>query len=173
LSTVYGIIHQHGGEVLLDSEEGKGSTFTVYLPLTTAAAEKDRSEEGEVPRGNETILFVEDNPSVRKITKRMLETLGYRVLDASGFDEAMQVLSGEAGRVDLLLTDVVMPGVDGVELAGRVRELRPDIRLLFASGYPQEQLARHGIDRPDAELLKKPFDIRELGKALRRVLDGD
>jgi two-component system, cell cycle sensor histidine kinase and response regulator CckA len=174
LSTAYGIVKQSDGYIWCDSEPGSGTTFTVYLPRFEAAAPVAESEPVEPLEagGTEIVLLAEDEQVVRRLVKEMLERLGYSVLVASNGAEALERLEEHEGRVDLLLTDVVMPGMSGRELAGVVRRRCPDARVLFMSGYAEDAVASHGVLQPGAQLLEKPFTATSLGAKVRAVLDA-
>jgi PAS domain S-box-containing protein len=171
LSTVYGIVRQSGGHIQVDSERGRGSRFTIYFPAVTDAAELPRPETvlTDGPLGRETLLLVEDDPMVRSLAVEALKLKGYRVLDAGDGREALQ-LAESAGRIDLLITDVVMPRMTGRELADRLRATAPSMRVLFMSGYPGslgDQLGRN------VDLLEKPFTSLTLVSRVRQALDRD
>ena len=172
LSTVYGIIAQSGGGVEVRSSGG-GVTFTAYLPQATGPMEDDRwvntAGAGSLTRGNERVLLVEDEDPVRELVRRVLESAGYEVLAAGLPSEAERLLDGGA-RVDLLLTDVVMPEMSGYDLAARVLERRPEIRMLFMSGYSHRV---PGAEIAKGELLKKPFAPEQLARAVRAALDDN
>ena len=176
LSTVYGIVKQTGGFIFADSEVGKGTTFTIYLPVHTAtpeaqAAEEVKSKEGVSDTwGHGTVLLVEDEAMVRAVAKRALERKGYEVLTANNGEEALEVIEGLEEPVDLLITDVVMPSMDGPTLVGHARQLYPDLKIIFISGYAEEQL-RRSIDVPDVSFLPKPFSVQELAEAVREVIN--
>ncbi len=172
LATVYGIIKQNMGEILVYSEPGQGTTFKIYLPrlkdaLTTpvAAAEKQ-----DMIMGTETILLVEDDEVVRTMIVEILTSLGYSVLEAADGEEAMQTFKRYHGRIELLLTDVVMPKMNGAELARKVLKLRPDIKVLFMSGYTDDAVVRHGILQDDVHFLQKPLTPKTLAQTVRRLL---
>ena len=173
LSTVYGIVAQSGGHVVVASEPGAGSTFTIYLPWHTDAlvpaplAPPPPSVRG----GSETVLLVEDEHLVRQLTHEILRRHGYRVLQAGDGLQALEVLRGHAGRIDLLLTDVVMPRMSGRELVEQARPLRPDMRILYVSGYSEEAIARQGQLTEGIELLSKPFTPSVLTAKIRQLLD--
>ncbi len=142
LATVYGIVRQSGGHIFVASESGRGSTFTIYLPRVEAPVESVAAAAPAAPgRGSETILLVEDETPVRDLTRRCLEQRGYAVLQAASAEDALDVLARHPGRLDLLLTDVVMPGASGPELARRLTAERPDLHVLFVSGYPDDSPA--------------------------------
>jgi len=175
LSTVYGIVKQPGGNIWAYSEEGKGTTFKVYLPVAAKIEPSSpRSESPDaLPRGTETILLVEDEEKVRNIAQRILSHLGYHVLAVRNAQEAMETLSSSPGTVlHLMVTDVVMPGMSGFELARRVTERRPKVKVLFMSGYSEEMMINHGILPPD-RFLQKPFSPDRLAQKVREVLDKE
>jgi CheY-like chemotaxis protein len=174
LSTVYGIVKQTGGHVTVRSAPGEGAAFTIYLPRATEA--EARTEASRVaPRaagGPETILVVEDERAVRSLVKEILETNGYSVLEAGNADEALRAAQAYAGTIDLLLSDVVMPGMSGPSLAVQLRAMRPSIEVLFMSGYAEEPLELRGIVEKGAGFLAKPFTLAALTRKVREVLDA-
>ena len=171
LSTVYGIVKQSGGHIEVHSEPGRGSTFKVFLPRTEAAARTPRSAtEGEVPRGSETILLVEDEGDLRVLTREILEEGGYRVLEAGGPDAALQSAPSHPGPIHLVLTDVVMPRMSGREMAARLKTLRPEIQVLYMSGYTDDAIGHHGVLSPGTHFLQKPFTPETLLRKVREVL---
>ncbi|MGH2946864.1 MAG: ATP-binding protein [Solirubrobacteraceae bacterium] len=173
LATVFGVVKQSGGSIYVYSEEGGGTTFKIYLPAAAAerlsgAAPPAAGEE----HGTETIMVVEDDESVRDLVRLMLEGKGYEVLAAAGAEEAARLCAERPGEVDLLLTDVVMPDVNGRVLAERLVELSPSMRILFMSGYSDEAVYRHGVISPNAAFIEKPFTDRTLARKVREVLDA-
>ncbi len=173
LATVYGIVKQSGGYVWVYSEPGQGTTFKVYLPRAQAlAAAPDRSAAGGRPRrGSETILLVEDERGVRELAREHLELNGYTVLQAEDGEAALEVASKHSGKIHLLLTDVVMPGMSGRDLAERMEKLRPGIKILYMSGYTDQAIIHHGILAADTVLLQKPFTLHALAGKLREALE--
>jgi two-component system, cell cycle sensor histidine kinase and response regulator CckA len=174
LATVYGIIKQSGGYIAVRSRPGEGSTFSLFLPKTDqekavhATTEKEAASIG----GTETILLVEDQPEVRAIARTILSRHGYRVLEATGGREALALVAGDTGPIHLLLTDVVMPAIGGQELASQLKPARPDLRVLFASGYTDDALVQQGVLQPGADLIQKPFTREALLQKVRAVLDA-
>jgi PAS domain S-box-containing protein len=170
LSTVYGIVQQSEGGLSVQSEPGRGSTFTVYLPQVADAPDTLPVLERDTEKGTETILLVEDEPALRRLTKRILASAGYTVLDAGGGDEALAMLAAYDGPVHLLLTDVVMPGMNGRDLATRVVARRSGIRVLYASGYTDDAIFRHGVLDDGSRLISKPYAPGELRRKVREIL---
>jgi PAS domain S-box-containing protein len=173
LSTVYGIVKQSDGHVWVYSEVGRGTTFKIYFPRLeqAAAAIIPQSAEQISPGGSETIVVVEDDEPLRRLLVGVLESSGYRVLDAENPETALQVCARHNPPVDLLLTDVVMPSLSGSALAERVRQSRPDIRVVYVSGYNGELIARHGVLTPGSILIEKPFTRDVLLSKIRSALD--
>ncbi|MFN2566711.1 MAG: ATP-binding protein [Gemmatimonadaceae bacterium] len=172
LSTVYGIIKQSGGHVWVDSEPAQGTTFRIYMPHATSRESLPTvSPRAHVAAaGQETILLVDDEESLRVAARRMLQRAGFTVLQASDGADALRVLAEHTGPVHALVTDVVMPGVGGPELARRLREVRPDLPTLFISGYTEEGVRTQGVLQPDAAYLEKPFSPEDLVRKVREVL---
>src|SRR5213592_1044324 len=173
LATVYGIVRQSGGHIAVDSAPGRGATFRIYLPRVEAPLDPtDRPTPVTAPAaGSETILLVEDEHLVRLLARKVLERAGYRVLVAAGGAEALDLAERYAGTIHLLLTDVVMPGMNGRELIRRLAPLRPDLRVLYMSGYADEAVAQHGVLDPGTAFLQKPFTPGGLADKVRGVLD--
>jgi PAS domain S-box-containing protein len=174
LATVYGIVKQSGGDVQISSEPGVGTTFTVLLPVTDdAPAELEAPVARAAPSGGgETVLVVEDEPAIREVARRILRRSGYEVLMTESPLDALEVARVHDGRIHLLMTDVVMPRMLGKDVAERVRALRPDVKVLFMSGYARPVLASSGTLEPGVTLLEKPFSESVLLETVRQVLDG-
>lgn len=173
LSTVYGIVKQSEGYVWVYSEVGNGARFKVYLPRVEAAVQKlDTGVSAALPGGSETILLVEDDDSMRKLTRSCLEKRGYTVLDVPNGEVAIRTVTEHGGPIHLLLTDVVMPGISGRQLAESLAVARPEMRLLYISGYTADIIADRGILEPHLVLLEKPFTQEALLQKVRQVLDG-
>ena len=175
LSTVYGIVKQSGGNISVYSKPGDGSTFRVYFPVATRAAESAAPDDGDQawPRGTETVLVTEDEEQVRAFVKRSLEQQGYKVLPAGHGAEALALSESYAGPIHLLLTDVVMPSMSGQELSRQLREQRPGLPVIFLSGYSAEAIAHHGRLAPDSLFLQKPVSPARLARAVREALDAN
>jgi CheY-like chemotaxis protein len=173
LSTVYGIVKQSGGEVVVESHPGRGATFTIYLPrITEPVLTAPSAVQPAVRAGTETILLVEDELGVRQLVCEMLLRLGYQILQASGGAEALRLFEQSHGSIDLLITDVIMPQMSGRDLAQRLKALQPSLKVLYISGYTDDMLAHHGVLESNVFLLQKPFAPDELAKKLREVLDA-
>ena len=173
LSTVYGIVKQSGGEIVVESEPGSGATFHIYLPRIVGiidVAHPARTQPA-VRAGTETILLVEDEPGVRQLVREMLLRLGYTILEAGSGAEALRIFEQHKGVIELLLTDVIMPHMSGRDLAERLRTVQPSLKILYMSGYTDDMLAHHGVLEPNVYLLPKPFAPDELAAKLREVLD--
>jgi CheY-like chemotaxis protein len=172
LSTVYGIVQQSGGFIELDSELGVGTTFRIYLPRVDEKVEKavQRAPIGKV-EGSETVLLVEDEIAVRVLVRRVLDRAGYRVFEAASGPDALALLERIDTPIDILLTDVVMPGMSGRVLADQLCARFPTLRVLFMSGYTDEAIVHHGVLDPGVAFLEKPFTPDILLLRLREVLD--
>ena len=174
LATVYGIVKQHGGYIWVDSEKKKGTIFSIYLPLsdgTGYGAGLEANLQG-VEAGNETVLLVEDDPQVRNLTFQILSEAGYRIISASNGREALMALDSTSDVVDLLLTDVVMPGLNGKELYDLLKRKRKNLRVLYMSGYPDDVITSRGIMEKGVNFLHKPFTAGTLTARVRQVLDS-
>ena len=175
LATVYGIVKQSGGYVWIYSEPGQGTTLKLYFPEVSSAAAFKTGEykimAKEQARGSETILLVEDEEAVRGLTSRILEKQGYRVIAAQHGREAMDIATKEAGHIDLVLTDIVMPGMNGRGLVERLAGIRPRIKSLYMSGYTDDDIVRRGFIEPSKSFLQKPFTSEALLQTVRKVLD--
>ncbi len=172
LSTVYGIVKQAEGTIFVYSEPGKGTTFKIYFRRVSEKAEALRlsPEEGQIPRGSETILVVEDDAPLRELTVSMLQDAGYRVLEASNAEHALEIIKTSEARIDLLLTDAVMPGKSGIDLLALAQEIRPNLRSLLVSGYPGELVSLRGGMVSEATFLEKPFTKGSLLRKIRSAL---
>jgi CheY-like chemotaxis protein len=173
LSTVYGIVKQSGGNIWVYSEPGRGTTFKIYLPRVDEPLEeiRQRAVRKETPRGNETVLIVEDEEEVRKLAVKILQRQGYMVLVASHGNEALSVCKKHKGSIHLLVTDIVMPRMSGRELASRMAKIHPGIKVLYMSGYTENAIAHHSVLNKDMHYIQKPFTLEGMARAVREVLD--
>lgn len=176
LSTCYGIIAQNKGYIWVYSEIGSGTTFKIYLPSLDVMPQGTERPSGvksnELPRGSETVLLVEDEEQVRELAARVLRQQGYTVLQASNGVEALSIASRHAdGEIDLLLTDVVMPLIGGRELSIKLRDIHPNVRVIYTSGYTDEAVIRHGMLKPGTDFVQKPYSLAGLTQKIRSVLD--
>ncbi len=172
LSTVYGIVKQNNGHIWVYSEPGKGTTFKIYFPRIAGDEASDIEEpldENQL-KGSETILVAEDNEKLLKLTQRMLESYGYKVLTAQNATEAMETFNRDNGSIHLLLTDMVMPGMNGRKLAEHIQSESSKVKVLYMSGYTDDTISKHGILHDDVEFIEKPFSQKDLGLKVREVL---
>jgi PAS domain S-box-containing protein len=177
LSTVYGIVKQSGGYIWVYSEMGRGTTFKIYLPRVASMGEPAAQvatpiENHKVEPGTETILLVEDEANLRYLARQYLEKQGYKVIEAADGAVAMQIAVAHEKVIHLLLTDVIMPGMNGRELAQRIAEIRPNVKILYMSGYTENVIGHNGMLDAGVRLLQKPFNLRDLRSKVREVLDA-
>ena len=171
LATVYGIVKQHGGFIHLYSEPGKGTSFRVYLPAGSgAAAPRAPKRDEQVSKGSETILLAEDNEGLRGAALEMLERLGYQVIPAVDGPEAVQLFRASPEKFDLIILDIVMPGISGPSAFSQMREVRSDLRVIFSSGYTAEAATLTSLLEQGASILQKPYSLKSLGQAIRAAL---
>jgi len=173
LATTYGAVKQSDGFIDVDSAPGAGTGIRIYFPRVALPAEKltrpDEPRPG--PGRGETILLVEDEPQVRELVMKMLARAGYRTLPAGSGEEALRVAAGHGGTIDLLMTDVVMPGMNGRDLAERLILSHPGLKVLYSSGYARDVISRHGLLEEGLSFLPKPYSSRELTRRIRAMLD--
>ncbi|HWE29438.1 MAG TPA: PAS domain S-box protein [Polyangia bacterium] len=173
LSTAYGIVTQSGGHIVVDSEVGRGTVFSVYLPridAATTASGRFSLDDGGGPRGTETVLLVEDDGDVREFVRDVLRAHGYDVLAAVDGTQALTLIEQHAGPIHLVVTDVIMPRMMGSEVAARITALRPSIKVLYISGYPGDAIVKQGV--PEHAFVQKPFSVTALARRVRALLDG-
>lgn len=175
LATVYGIVKQNNGFISVYSEVGQGTTIKIYIPRHSEKfiSSKKRPLHREILRGHETILIVEDVNAILEISKRMIERLGYKVLTANGPMEAIETCHTFNQEIHLLITDVIMPAMNGRDLANKILKLRPGIKCLYMSGYTSNVIAHHGVLDENLNFINKPFSIQDLSAKLREILDGE
>jgi two-component system cell cycle sensor histidine kinase/response regulator CckA len=175
LATVYGVVKQSGGYIAVDSAPGKGAAFKVYLPRTeeTAVQAVQKPVSGQAIRGSETILLVEDADALRKLAQSFLEARGFRVLAAPTGEKALEVAVQNPEPIHLLLTDVVMPGMNGRVLAEELAPRQPGMKVIYMSGYTDSFIAGHGVLNPGTHLIHKPFTEEALVAKVREVLDSE
>ncbi len=173
LSTVYGIVKQNNGFIWLYSEPGQGSTFKIYLPKVKGNAEPEEREQTPVDdlSGSETVLIVEDDDSLRNFAQKILHIYGYRTLNAENGEDALRVCKEHDGQIALMITDVVMPKMDGREAAERLQPLYPQMKVIYMSGYTDDAIVHHGVLEPGLNFLEKPFTLESLARKVREVLD--
>jgi CheY-like chemotaxis protein len=174
LATVYGILKQSGGHITVYSEVGQGTTFKIYLPLCKEVASENEPVpdlEG-IPTGKETILLVEDEQSLREVTREYLASQGYTVIVAGEAEAAVAAADNSPLHIDLLLTDVILPGTSGVKLAERLAPRHPHLRVLYVSGYTADAIVHHGGHGDSFAFLSKPYSLSNLARKVRGVLDN-
>ena len=170
LATVYGIVAQNGGFIGARSDPGRGSEFTVLLPRLVQEPAAAQLSPPAPPRGSGVVLLVEDDEAVRQMTSQMLECAGYAVVPAQSPLQAISICRSTATRIDLILTDVIMPVMSGKEMADRIAELRPGIRFIFMSGYTSDVITQRGVLAEGMHFIHKPFDLRTLSQKILSVL---
>ena len=173
LASVFGIVKQHGGFIDVSSRPAEGARFTVYLPeATSGPVAVSQTRDDDMPQGHETILVVEDEPTVRVVVKRILEKQGYRVLVADTPGDARARFERHRAEVGLLLADVILPDQNGPDLYDTLLQSRPDLKVLFMSGYADREILERGVRTPGRPVLQKPFLPGELARRVREVIDG-
>jgi len=171
LSTVYGIVKQSGGYVMVQSEESRGTSFHIYLPRVEGTPEKLAAPVAVTALGGtETVLLVEDEESVRQLVRETLAAKGYRVIEAQNGEMGLEIAAQHDGKIDLVITDIVMPGIGGHELVKRLVVARPETKVLYLSGYTEDAIANGGSIDSGAAFLQKPFTLQSLSRKVREVL---
>ncbi|MBK8478482.1 MAG: response regulator, partial [Opitutaceae bacterium] len=173
LAVIFGVVKQAGGTIEVDSAPGRGTTFKIHLPRLGEPAEKlaRANASADLPRGHEAILLVEDDQSVRELAASILKRQGYKVLAAANGGEALLLAERRAEPIHLLLTDVVMPGMNGRELSERLLRIRPGLAVLFASGYTEDTIVHHGVLSESLHFIAKPYTLQAIAQKVRQVLD--
>jgi PAS domain S-box-containing protein len=172
LPMVYGIVKQSGGDICVYSEPGRGTTFEIYFPVATMPGPHDEAVPAETFRlkGSETVLLVEDETELRTLARNILSSYGYKVLEAVNGEDALKIAAAHSGRIDLMITDVVMPKLGGRDLARKLVAMRPETKVIFMSGYDSDAVARHGVLEPGTDYLEKPFSVEILMRKVREIL---
>jgi len=173
LASAYGIIKAHGGYIDVDSEKGKGTTFEIYLPATEEEVEEEKELSGEILNGKETVLLVDDEEMVLDAGEQMLIKLGYEVLLAGSGREALELYKKNQDKIDMVLLDMIMPGMGGGETYDRIKEINPKVKVLLSSGYSIEGQATEILKRGCNAFIQKPFDMELLSRRIREVLDKE
>jgi two-component system, cell cycle sensor histidine kinase and response regulator CckA len=173
LSTVYGIVKQNSGYITIHSQPGLGTTVEIYFPKLSdqSKVEPAKAEDRGMPTGSETVLLVEDQEQLLNITKNILTRLGYSVLEAISPQQAIELAENHNGEIQLLLTDIIMPQMQGTQLAEQLQRRRKDMRVLYMSGYTAETIDRHGLFDKGSHFIEKPFLAQKLAEKLREILD--
>jgi two-component system cell cycle sensor histidine kinase/response regulator CckA len=171
LSTVYGILQQANGDIQVESQRGRGTRFLILLPITSDPEAAETEESPESYQGHETILLVEDEDIVRNVVARKLKRKGYRVIEASHGREAVELAKNFAEPIDLILTDIVMPGMNGRKMVDEIGSLRSRVPVLYMSGYPKDLIGRRGILEPGINFIDKSLIPMELVRRVRQALD--
>lgn len=173
LSTIYGIVKQNNGFIWVYSEPGQGTTFKIYLPKVKGDVKEEEIEQTPVENlsGSETVLIVEDDDSLRKLTRTILKQKGYKILEAENGEDALRIGEEHEGRIDLMITDVVMPKMNGKETAERLQPLYPQMKVIYMSGYTDDSIVHRGVLAPRLNFLEKPFSLEGLARKVREVLD--
>ena len=172
LATVYGVVKQHGGFIHLYSELGKGTTFRIYIPARSGAAEpRELKSNEQTPKGTEIILLAEDNEGLREAAQEMLQRLGYRPILASNGTDAIELFKTNLGHIDLVILDVVMPGLSGPAVYSQMAAIQPDLRVVFATGYTAETASLNSTLEKGVPILQKPYSMKNLGQIVRSTLD--
>ncbi|MCG6894942.1 MAG: response regulator, partial [Desulfobacteraceae bacterium] len=171
LASAYGIVKNHGGMITVHSEVGIGSTFSVYLPASKRQAQEKTIPDGELFSGSETILLVDDEEMIIDVAKGMLEKLGYRVVTAGGGEQAIEAVLRIGNEIDLVLLDLVMPGMDGGKVFDRIRSIQPQLPIVLSSGYAMDGQATEIMEKGCNGFLQKPFNLPELSRKIREILD--
>ena len=173
LASVYGIVKNHGGFINVYSEKGRGTTFTIHLPVTEKEIIAKKEIEKDILKGSETVLLVDDEEMIIDVGKRLLEKLGYKVLIAGSGNEALEIYNKNRDKIDMVILDMIMPKMDGGETYDMLKKINPKIKVLLSSGYSINGQATEILARGCDGFIQKPFNIRELSEKLREILDKE
>ncbi len=173
LASVYGIIKAHGGYIDVYSEIGEGTTFSIYLPASKKEVAKQKEFPEDILKGTETVLLVDDEEIIIDVGEQMLKTMGYKVLLARSGKKAIEVYKKNLGKIDMVILDMIMPGVGGGETYDKIKEINPKVKVLLASGYSIDGQATEILERGCDGFIQKPFNIKELSQKLRAILDQE
>ncbi len=171
LASVYGIVRNHGGIINVDSKKGKGATFTIYLPASEKQVIEDKESVGEVLKGTETVLLVDDEDMIIDVGEGILKELGYKVLIARSGKEAIELYKKNQDKIAMVILDMIMPGVSGGATYDKLKEINPNIKVLLSSGYSIDGQATEIVDRGCDGFIQKPFNIKALSQEVRKILD--
>ena len=170
LASVYGIIENHGGSIFVSSEKGKGTTFTLYLPGGERKMTKENGSFTEIPKGEGGVLIVDDEDMIVSVSSRLIDKMGYTAFHASNGEEAIEVYKANMDKIDIVILDLIMPGLGGGDTFDRLKEINPDIKVLLSSGYSIDGLAQEILDRGCNGFIQKPFRVKELSDKLMGIL---
>jgi CheY-like chemotaxis protein len=173
LSSAYGIIKNHGGFINVYSEKGKGATFNIYLPVSGKEIIKERKQHEEVLMGTETVLMVDDEDIILDVGKGIIEKLGYKVLIANSGKEAIETYKTNQGKIDMVILDMIMPEMGGGETYDKLKEINPGLKVLLSSGYTIDGEATKILERGCNGFIQKPFNMADLSKKIREILDEE
>jgi CheY-like chemotaxis protein len=171
LASAYGIIKAHGGYIAVYSEIGEGTSFSIYLPASEKEVAKEEAFPADILKGTETVLLVDDEDMIIDVGKQILKTIGYKVFLAVSGEKAIEVYKKDHGKIDMVILDMIMPGIGGGKAYDKMREINPSIKVLLSSGYSIDGQAEEIMERGCSGFIQKPFDIKELSQKLREILD--
>jgi len=171
LASVYGIIKNHGGIINVSSEKGKGTTFTIYLPASKKEITEEKELTHEVLRGKEAVLLIDDEDTIIDVGQEIIKALGYTVLVARSGKEAIEIYEKNKDKIDIVILDMIMPGMGGGETYDRIKEINPDIKVLLSSGYSIDGEAEEILERGCDGLIQKPFNMKQLSRSIREILE--
>ena len=172
LASAYGIIKNHGGEIVVNSKKGAGTIFDVYLPLSDKTVQKEEVKPEKIIAGFETVLVVDDEEAITEISTELIECLGYKAMSAGSGIEALEIYKKKMKDIDILIIDLIMPEMGGGELYDRLKKLNPDVKVLLSSGYSVDGEASKILERGCCGFIQKPFGLHEISQKIREILDG-